>query len=384
MKHLLSLSERAREFATTAARMEREREGAAEVVAGHLRNTPLDEWPGLANLPSMRSNAALERLSEEVRKRLERTPVEALAIANLASSIAGSLSDEYPPVVIAQIRSAALRDRANALRYLARLGDAYDSIERAEAELAVFPALAHDRAIVWLVKAMILAQLDRFDEAERTITAARDHFSDVGDSVRRLQAGVIQGNLLARQEKYADARSIFRELLVVAAENRDTETRARVHNNLGYCCTQLNDYRAANVHFSQSIALFTDLGWNAEVARTQRSAGVLFIAKGQKDLGISHLREARRMFRTLGMVEEAGLCALRLMETFVERGQTHEARALATVVIDEFTAAGLDSRAVDAVVNLRASLDVDGASAETVRTVHALVETLGSNQPNVT
>ena len=58
MKHLVSLSERAREFAATAARMEREREGAAEVVAGHLRNTPLDQWPNLANAPSLRNNAA--------------------------------------------------------------------------------------------------------------------------------------------------------------------------------------------------------------------------------------------------------------------------------------------------------------------------------------
>ena len=41
-----------------------------------------------------------------------------LAIADLAASIAESISNNYPPLVIAQIRSTALRDRANALRYL--------------------------------------------------------------------------------------------------------------------------------------------------------------------------------------------------------------------------------------------------------------------------
>ena len=47
--------------------------------------------------------------------------------------------------------------------------------------------------------------------------------------------------------------------------------------------------------------------------------------------------------------------------------------ALATTVINEFTAAVLDTRAIDAVVRLRQSLDADGATAETVRTVHEFV-----------
>ena len=122
---------------------------------------------------ALRNNAALEQLSDEVRKRLERNPAEALAIANLASSIAESISNSYPPLVIAQIRSTALRDRANALRYLGRLDEAYDAIETAESRLSEFPAAVHDRAIIWFVKAMILAQMDHFDEAERMITRRR-------------------------------------------------------------------------------------------------------------------------------------------------------------------------------------------------------------------
>ena len=75
-------------------------------------------------------------MSEEVRKRIERKPVEALAIANLATSIAESLpASLYPPPVMGQVRSTALRDRANALRYLGRLEEAYDSIETAESRL---------------------------------------------------------------------------------------------------------------------------------------------------------------------------------------------------------------------------------------------------------
>ena len=371
----------AREFAAAAARIERERENAANIVERQLQRTPIAEWPSLAESPALRNNAALEQMSEEVRKRIERKPVEALAIANVATSIAESLpANSYPPPVMAQIRSTALRDRANALRYLGRLDEAYDSIETAEARLGEFAGAAHDRAIVWFVKAMILGQMDLFDEAEQVITGAGVVFADVNDSSRFLQAGLVHGNLLGRQERYEEARQIFGDLLSVATLSRDVEAQARLHNNLGYCATNLEDYAAANVHFAESIAKFTDLGFAAEVARTERGAGLVLIGKGQFNLGTGRLREARRAFANLHMPEEAGLCAIRLIETMVERGDAEEARVLAEAVVDEFTAAALDPRAIEAVARLRSSLDADGATAEAVRTVHALVQSLANDQ----
>jgi len=43
-------------------------------------------------------------------------------------------------------------------------------------------------------------------------------------------------------------------------------------------------------------------------------------------------------------------------------------------------AAALDTRAIDAVIHLRKSLDADGATAEAVRTVHALVQNLALDE----
>ena len=111
-------------FAAAAAQIERERESASDIVEHQLGQTPIEEWPSLAESKALRNNAALEQMSEEVRKRIERKPVEALGIANLAASIAESLpANSYPAAVMAQIRSTAFRDRANALRYLGRLDE---------------------------------------------------------------------------------------------------------------------------------------------------------------------------------------------------------------------------------------------------------------------
>jgi tetratricopeptide (TPR) repeat protein len=371
----------ARQFADAALLLERERDGAADSVERQLRDIPVEEWPGLAKSQALRNNAALEQLSEEVRKRMERHPVEALAIANVAVSVAESLSPgTYPPMVMAQIRSTALRDRANALRYLGRLDEAYDAIETAEARLNEFPGAAHDRAVVWLVKAMILAQMDLFQEAEEMVTAASVIFADVNDSPRFLQAGLVHGNLLGRQERFEDAQRFFRDLLPVAISSGDVESQARLHNNLGHCAIYLENYAGANIHFSESIARFTDLGLLAEVPRTNLGAALVLLGKGQLDSAIVRLEEARRTFIALSMLAEAGLCALRIIEILIDRGDTAGARALTSTVINEFETAGIDRRAVEAVTRLQSSMDADGATGEAVRTVHEFVQSLGDDQ----
>jgi len=372
--------EGALKFAAAAAQLESERGETADVVARQLRDTPQSEWPRLAESKALRNNAALEQLSDEVRKRLERNPAEALIIADLAASIAESISNTYPPLVIAQIRSTALRDRANALRYLGKLDEAYDVIETAESRLNDFPAAVHDRAIIWFVKAMILAQMDHFDEAETMINAASVIFADVNDSARFLQAGIIHGNLLGRQKRYAEAENLFGDLLKIAVNTGDVETEARLHNNLGHCAVYAGDYASANVHFSESIARFTDLGLRAEVPRTNLGAAQVLIGKHQIDAGLVRLEDARRSFVALKMFGEAGLCALRIIEVLIDRGDTVRARALTSAVIDEFTAAGVDIRAVQAIEQLQSTIDVDGATAEAVRTVHEFVRPFAVDQ----
>jgi tetratricopeptide (TPR) repeat protein len=368
---------RKREFVAAAMRLERERNDAADVVARHLRETPIAEWPRLANLPTLRNNAALEQMSEEVRKRLHRRPTEALTIAQISTAVAESITAGlYPPLVLAQMRANTWKDRASALRYLARYDEALDAATRGENFLAPFAAVEHDRAIVRMVKGMVLFQVGRFDEAGPILAECRRVFAEHGDHRRHVHCGIAEGSVLYEMSRYADARDIFASILDDAVATGDSESQARIHNNLGYCVTHLGDYDRANIHFSEAIAKFTDLGFATEVPRTERGAGLVLIARGQTAAGLAYLRAARRDFTAAGVIEEAGLCALSIAASLVERGEAGEARALTQEVIDEFTSVGLDDRAIAAVVRLRDAIDVEGATAETVRTVHAFVESL--------
>jgi len=368
---------REEEFTTTAARLERERNTSPDVVARYLRDTPLDEWPRLAEMPELRNNAALEQMSEEVRRRLHRNPREALAIANLSASIAESLApSQYPSVVLAQLRGTAWKDRASTLRYLARYDEALEAAERGEEALAPFASLEHDRAVIRMVKGMILAQQERFEEANVILSECRQVFSDHGDRTRYVQAGRAQASSLYNEKRHTEAHSLLLDLLRDAVAGGDVEAQAGIHNNLGYCATHLDDFVSANIHFSEAVAKFTDLGFTAEVPRTERGAGLALIARGQITSGLARLRDARRAFLAARMVEDAGLCALNIAEVLIERDDRQEARRLTQEVIDEFTAGGMNERAIAAVISLREAIDADDVTAETVHTVHAFVESL--------
>jgi tetratricopeptide (TPR) repeat protein len=365
------------EFTSTAARLERERNTSPDVVARYLRDTPVEEWPRLAEMPELRNNAALEQMSEEVRRRLHRKPREALAIANLTASIAESLHpSQYPAVVLAQLKANAWKDRASTLRYLARYDEAIEAADRGEEALASFASLEHDRAIVRLVKGMALAQLERFDEAHAILSECRRVFRDHSDTKRSIQAGRAQANTLYHASRHTESHDLLHELLQEAIDAGDVESQAGIHNNLGYCSVHLEDFVAANIHFSEAVAKFTDLGFTAEVPRTERGAGLIFIARGQTTNGLARLRDALRAFTTAGMIDEAGLCALNIAEVLLERGDRREARSLIQNVVDEFTAAQINERAIAAVAGLRDAIDVDDATPETVHTVHAFVESL--------
>jgi tetratricopeptide (TPR) repeat protein len=370
--------ERMREFLETARRLERERAGVEETVARLLRTTPPSEWSALAAAPELQSSAAVEQLIEEVRNRVERTPADALALANVATTIAESLPEQsYPPVVLAQLTAAAWKEKANTLRFLSRFDEALVAVETAQERLKNFPATAFDRAVVHLTRATILAYVNRLSEAYELLPECRQVFLDHGDSKMLLFTGIIEGAWLYDDARYSEAHALFLQMLDIARKIRDTESLARIENNLGYCATELGDYRTANIHFSNAIAFFNDVGCVVEATRTEHGAGLLLIAKGQVSAGLARLRNARTAFAAASLNDEAAIAGLEIVEILVRRGDVAEGKDLAHEIATEVATAGLSERAVNAVKRLDAVLlEADVDAAYEVRSVHELLKSL--------
>jgi len=371
---------RLREFVETAKRMKTERATAEEVVRQLLRNTPVAEWPQLADREELRNSGALERLGCESRDLLERKPQEALAIAELATTIADSLpEDTYPAAVLAQVRAGAWKDRANALRYVSRPDEAYQAISRAEKTLMGHSALVVDRAVVDLVKAMVVWELGDCITAHELLANAEEVFAAVGDSTHMQHARLINAGVLYKEERFAEARTAYEALMQSAREANNSEMVARLHNNLGHCKTHLGDYASANVHFSDAIALFTDLGFRAEAIRTQRGAGQLLVEKGQKTSGIAHLKAARSAFMEFGMVRDAALCGLRMAEAFLADGEVDAARAVTRDIARDFIEARFSNESIDMLFGLEQTIAAKSASPESIRNVHGFIATVAEH-----
>lgn len=367
---------RMREFAATARKLQRERESSAELVERALRETPQSEWPRLAEDEAMRNSGVLERLSKEVDHRLEQNPREALAIANIATSVAETLpSDAYPPVILAQTRGQAWKDRGLALSYLARYDEALEALDRAEMQLSGFATLAHDLAIARFVRATTLQDVQRFEESLAILADCRVVFHGHGDARRHLLCGVAEGTLLHRMRRHREARDAYLRLLTIARDLGDRESEACLHNNIGHALVELGDFPAAETHLDEAHTIFTFLGQTVQALKVQLARGRMLVRRGDVAAGIARLRDTRHRFLTLGVIEEAGLCGLDLVGATLATAPA-EAEALAREIVAEFNAARLSARAITALGYLTEAIAARNASERMVADVRDYIRSL--------
>ncbi len=368
---------RMQEFAEAGRRLQRERAEAAAVVETLLTETPAEGWPALAERGELRTCGALEKLGNMVAATLDSDPRHALTVAELAVSLAEGIGPHaYPQTVIAQVRAHAWKDAGQSLAYLGRYDEALRAFDRAEEYIANIGALGHDYAIVRFARASTLQEVDRHDESMVLLAECKKVFREHGDARRLLLCGIAEGVLLHRLRRYREAREAYLLLLAETRDTIDTESLACLHNVIGYCSVDLGDYAAAEVHLSRAIELFDRLGQPLRAARAELGRGRMFVRQGEIDRGIVHLRGIRGRFLRHGMTEEAGICALEMVEALLLRGTAAEAEALARQVISEFTAAALNTRAITALGHLQEAIATRRASTSMVTSVREYIVSL--------
>lgn len=368
-----STAKRAAGFAALARQLADERTSASERVAELLRTTPRDEWGNLAADEELHNNGALERLSKEVHLLLDRQPQDALPLSALAVSIAEMLAeDQYPPVVMAQIRAHAWKDRAQALLINAHHDEALNAITRADDLLRGFGTVAHDRALVRLVMATILQHLARFDESLVLLGECRNVFEEHNDARLLLNCGLNEAAILHRQCQYEEAVEALTGLLKAGPGH--ASTLAHVHNNLAHALIELDRIVEANLHASQAVALFTDAGNHVGAMRAELAIGRLLAAKGRSSEALVRLRGAQKSFGDRGLAEEGAVCALHIAALLlVENRESEAAKTFEAIRADLPYANG---RAQAALHDLSDRFAAHGATPAAVRHVAEFITAL--------
>lgn len=361
---------RVAEFAETARRLQREREEYAEVVRRALRETPREAWSAIAGLAT---TGALEQLSKEVEARLDSAPREALAVAELATEVAAKLPAEaYPVIVVTQLRAQAWRDRGQALTYLSRYEEALRALDRAERELLRFGTLAHDVAVVHFVRATALQHLRRFDEAQALLDECREVFRAHGDTRLYSMCTLAAGNLLVRRGDYRAGR----EILLPLISGTQTRLTPLARMAIGWCGIHLGDPSEALAQFTAAARECYALDRELEAVRSLYGAGSALLHLGRYSEAVSSLQSTRDRFLSRGLVEEAGLSGLQIVEAEMILGDTDSARLLAAQIVHEFTEAQLNRRAVAALAYLKEAIEASSATPDVVRHVHTYITQL--------
>lgn len=334
-------------FAETARRLQRERMASADVVTSALRDTPRAHWAQLVERNELQTSGALERLGQEVEKRRQIHPAESLALAELTTSIADALPpDSYPAIMLAQFRAHAWKDRGHTLSYLGRYDEAFQALDVAEGRLEEFGTLAHDRAIVRFIRAVALQETNRFDESLAILTECGLVFADHGDARRRLLCGIAEGTILQRQHRFRQAREVYLPLLDVASNPADEESLACLHNLLGHCYVSLSDFESAEPHLREAVHRFHRLGQPLAAAKAELARGRLLLRAGEHAKAIEQLTRTRDVFLRHDLIEEAGLCGLDMVESMLAQAAPAPAETLVRRIVEEFTVAQLNARAI--------------------------------------
>jgi tetratricopeptide (TPR) repeat protein len=341
---------RLREFAETGRRLQRERTEAPGIVDSLLRNTPRADWAALAELAELQTCGALERLGNIFAEWLAKDAVYAKAIAELAVSVSEAIPQGfYPATVVGQLRAHAWKDLGKALRYLGKNLDALEAFATAEAHLGAGRTgiLAHDLAIVRFNLAASLQEVGRFEESRALMIESKQIFREHGDTRNAILCGLGEGILLQRLKRFREAREVYL-LLLASTRDIEQESLASIHQAIGFCSIELDDFAEAEENLAYAIKLFKELKQPIYITRVELGRGRLFIRRGEPAKGIAHLRLVRLDFLRQSMHEEAGICGLEMVEGHILLGQADKAEILARTIVSEFLMAGLNDRAITA------------------------------------
>jgi tetratricopeptide (TPR) repeat protein len=324
----------------------------------------------------------VKQLLERMRTLLESSPANALQVTALAIEVANTLDvTEYPCDYVIKLRAQALRDHAYVLSFMGRYPEALDYVERSKRLFDQVPLPEYDLARLALVKALILQNIDRAEEAASLAHEAGDTFLRFGDRARYVNARITEGSVVYCGGNVERALEIWKAVEKDPA--LDDVGAVRIAHNIALCLSELRQPAAAAEYLVYCVAQFDMLGMETERTRSRHVLGhALFVADRAVE-AIPVFRQVWREYDQLDMVGDSGLVALELAEALLVTGQTDEVPGICRDIIAQFTRAGMASRAITALSFLREAVAIGQASTSIVRHVREFLRELPTEQPRL-
>jgi len=367
-----------------AEELRQEEARAAVIVPPILAEDPTHWGSLVAGSTDYRRPMVVRNLLTAAQGELERQPARALAIATLASDIADHITPgAFRADIVLYCRGSAWKERANALRYLGRYPEALQALDRAEEWFAqtVNPEL--DLAVLDYIRAWVVAQLDRTDEALRLARRCATTFMRYGDLERENHAGLLEAAILFDRREFTKSRDAFLALRGAIQAQGHLPTLARLYSNLGNVLAELGDLDASGKYLHQAMKLFEELGLTTERVRVRWILGRIMVQAGRSNEALVMLDQVAAEFDALEMVDEAGCAQLLRAETLLALGQPATVPALCRALIDRFARIGAHHSALAALAFLREASERGPVTPQVVRHVRVFLEALRTHPDRV-
>jgi len=313
-------------------------------------------WADLPARSAYRTGGVARRLCRIAYGMCEHQPLYALALAQAASRIATNLPDtSYPRRGIHELRGESWKEQANALRFLGRFPEALAALDQAEAEYRRLPHEGIGLVNVQYVRASLLMEQDRLEEAEALATASAGAALVLGDTERFMRGRHLLGHILFERHDYAAAAQVWDGILQYGRARGDQLWIAREELAIGNCHLELDQAAEAGRSLHEALRIFTELNIPSEITRTEWALARLEFREGHGVQAMHRLREAVSQLSACGMLTDSALAALDLAEMLDASGRMREIPRLLNGVVSTFTEAGKLSGALAALAYLKSA-----------------------------
>jgi tetratricopeptide (TPR) repeat protein len=314
-------------------------------------------------------------LCETARQFHEQRPATALDIATVAYDVAKRLPEESSTDRRLCI-AFAQRERANALRYLGRVRDALEALDEAEALLTHPVADVFDRAIVDLIRATVLVDGDRFEDAAPIAARAYDTFRVFQDTSRELAAVGVLAWCLMELGEARRAAELYELTTRTARAQGDFAMLARGLMNAGVAYRHVGEFCKAEELYFEAIPIFEELGLSSEIARCHLQVATVTAARGELHSAVELLSASRHELTAEGLTNDAAVATLRWAEVCLALEMPRGVVDALRQTIVAFKSEGMERRARIAVAYLSEAVEQGSATPALAKEVRKYIQRL--------
>ncbi len=319
-------------------------------------------WRNLRTQRRFLTGGVVRRLTAHAHSICKSEPLDALTLAEAAVAVAEALpKDAYPGKAVFELRGTAWKECANAQLLLGDFAGALRSLDRAKDAYSEIRASELGLATVALVRAGVLYEQQRLEEAAVIAEEAEREFACLCDDERQMSAVYLRGGIHYEMKNFAVAMPLFQQLIDYGKQVNNPMWIARGSYSLGNCYVDRDELSEASMHFHTALMLYREVGPTIERLCTEWSIARVFLQSGKFAEAVRRLRAVESEFESRGMVTDAALVGLYMAEAFLALGQYRPIVDLASRLFGVFMDAGMLTSALTAIAYIK-----DAAASETL------------------